>query len=114
MEQGYRVKAGTGAVNNGAKTLTLFSCPTNGRLYVVGGNIQVTTASSGGAGLVQLVESATGTIIFSANAAALSAYQVYFGETGYPMTAGNDLVLKVTGGTTEATCNGAIVGYSTL
>lgn len=116
MEQGYKILGGNATVTNSGATGTVITCPTSqipgatAKLYLIGGNISVTTAATGGGGVVNILDGST--VIFSVPAAAAGSFQVYFGESGYPMTPGNNITISVTGAVSnQASAGAALTSY---
>lgn len=105
----YLHKQGTASVTTGAKTANLIaSAGTSAVIRVIAATITVTTAATGGGGIVTLRDGTGGTVIFTGNAAALGNFQIYFGEDGFALTAGNALSLEVSAAVTnDASCSAA-------
>lgn len=90
-----------------AESATLIAAITDKTIFVQQVHVAITTASSGGTGIVTLRDgSASGTIIWQASAAATATWNIQLSSNpafGYPLTSGNALTLAVSGATTEAT-----------
>ena len=98
--------SGRAAVAHGSKTGAAIAAITSTTIFVQQVHVAVTTASSGGTGIITLRDGTAGTVIWQASAAAAATWNIQISnnpEYGYPLTSGNALSLEVSGGTTDAT-----------
>lgn len=103
----YRNVSGRGAVaDTTAEAADVIAAITGAKIFVQQVHVAVTTASSGGTGIITLRDGTGGAILWQASAAATGTWNVQLScnpAFGYPLTTGNALSLEVSGATTEAT-----------
>lgn len=110
MLQKYPLVSGATSVTNATATNAIIAAQTGKTIRVTAIILSVTTASSGGTGIVSIQDGSTTIIQFSA--AAVMNMQVNLGDQlGYPLTSGNALNVVVSGATTQATAYASAVGY---
>jgi hypothetical protein len=79
----YRIKEGKATVSNGSATATVIAAQGAGKIIrPTWGILTVTTAATGGGGLVSLKSGSTTIISYPANAA--DTYYIEWGDDGYP------------------------------
>jgi hypothetical protein len=112
MQQKYQIVSGTGTANNATPTVALIAAQGAGKVIrITAYIITVTTAATGGSGIVSFKDGTTTLMSWDANA--LMNSQVNLGEgIGYPISANSafNLVAENAGGN-QATVNGSCVGY---
>ncbi len=110
---GFTQVKGNGTAAQGSATTSIIAAQTApANIRITRGVISVTVAATGATGLVRICDGATTIQQWDANA--ISAYKFDFGDTGYPLTAGNAFQLIVSGaGGNQATANIMAVGLST-
>ena len=112
MDNQYKQLSGRVAVDNSTKTGTILSGVPGGIVRLISAHVFVTTAFSGGDGIVTLRDGLNGTILAKIPATASSKLDMDFHDgLGYPITAGNSLSLEVSGGTTEGSAIGIATGF---
>ena len=96
---------GNGSASNGSATLSVIAAQTSPKtMRVTRGVVSVTTAATGGGGLVRICDGTTTLMQWDANA--VKDYYFDFGDAGYSLTAGNAFQLIVSGaGANQATAN---------
>ena len=110
MLQKYALASGATSVTNSTTSNAVIASQTGKTIRVTAIILAVTTASSGGNGIVSLQDGSNTIIQFSA--AAVMSMQVNLGDQlGYPLTSGNALNVVVSGATTQATAYASAVGY---
>lgn len=104
---------GAATVNNGAAAATLLAAPAAGKKIRVNKvMLTVETVATGGGGVVQLKDGASGTVLWQADGDALGHFPLDFGDEGYPLVDGNLLQLVVASAvTTQATVFAMATGY---
>jgi hypothetical protein len=110
MLQKYVLLSGATSVSNSTTTNSIIAGQAGKTFFITAIILTVTTASSGGTGIVSIQNGSNTIIQFSA--AAVMSMQVNLGDQiGYPLSSGNALTLTVSGATTQATAYASAVGY---
>jgi hypothetical protein len=108
----YQTTTGTGEAADGAVDAEIIAAVTGKVIRVLKGVLTVHVAAAGNAGKAALEDGAGGTRFFEVDADTVGEYQLDFGPTGYPLTAGNALNLTVDeDGATEATATCTVTAY---
>lgn len=115
MLQGYVCVSGTVKATNAGADQTVIAAQGAGKVIRVKQLvICVTTAATGGGGLVALEDGVGGTRFIEIDGNALGVYSINFGDEGYPLSSNTALNLTVDNAVTtqaSATCTAvAIVG----
>lgn len=106
----YTIAYGNGQATNAAASKEVIAAPSSGALRVQRGVVNVTTAATGGGGVVSLKNGTTVFAQFDGNAVGNNVFD--FGDVGYPLTALTALNLVVeSAATTQATAYATVVGY---
>jgi hypothetical protein len=107
--------SGRAAVSDGTKAASALAAVTGKVIFVQHVYVAITTASSGGTGIVTLRDGVAGTVLWQASAAATNTWNIDLSENpdwGYPLTSGNALSLEVSGATTDATGFAIAIGIA--
>lgn len=97
--------SGRGAAVHATKTGDAIAAISGLKIFVQQVHLAVTTASSGGTGIVTLRDGTGGTVLWQASAAAVGTWNIQLSNNpdwGYPLTSGNALSVEVSGATTDA------------
>ena len=112
MHQRYEVLSGSGTVNNATPSIALIAAPLAGEtIRLTAFVVSVTTAATGGSGVVTLKDGSN--VIQRWDANGTMASQIHLGDAlGYPLTPGNALNLVVENAVAnQATAYASAVGY---
>lgn len=112
MLTNYRQWNAVATVNNGAASTALRAAPGSGKvLRLCAGVVCITTAATGGGGVVSIKDGST--VIASFPAAAVGAFSFSYGEeAGYPMTANTAInIVAESAVTNQATATVSAVGF---
>lgn len=114
MQNQYKQISGNASVADGSKTGVLLAGSAGKVVRIISVHISVTASFSGGAGIVTLRDGVGGTILVQLVATANAHYDMDFHDgLGFPLTAGNDLSLEVSGGTTDGSAIAIATGFLT-
>lgn len=111
----YQNVSGRAAVSESTQAADLLAAVAGKKIFVQQVHVAVTTASSGGTGIITLRDGTGGTVIWQASAAAAATWNITLStnhDFGYPLTAGTALSLEVSGGDTEATAFAIATGIA--
>lgn len=97
--------SGNKTVTDGAAgPVAVLAAVTGRTIIVMGAVLNVTTAATGGSGVVNILDGTT--VLASFEADASGYYPIDFGNRGYPLTQGNAFQVSVTSAvTTQASAN---------
>src|SRR3990167_2043083 len=100
----YQNVSGRGAVTEAAKTADAIAAVTGKVIFVQQVHVAITTAATGGGGIITLRDGTGGTVIWQAVATALATWNIELSTNpafGYPLTSGNALSVEVSGAVTD-------------